>query len=378
MSESKINSETRIELSLGRMEWNLKKVRELVGVPVMAVVKANAYGHGLVEIGRYLDAQNIDYLMVGKLQEALDLRAAGVKCPIHNFGPLLPTDFELLINQNISQSICNPDIHHLDKKAEKLKKRAGIHVHIDTGMGRMGISYYDALPAIEKISKFKNIKIIGISTTMTEDIDFDKVQLERFMKICLEAEKKGLNLGIKHAASSATLLDLPPSYLNMVRPGIILYGYYPSPRTQEQDSIKLRPILQLKSHVVAVKTLRSGDSVSYHRFYVARKKEKVAILPIGYSDGYPCQAAGQGFVLIGGKRYPIKGDITANHMMVSLRDDDRVAPGDEVVLIGEQEGEIITAYDIAKWAGTSSYKILLSLNPLLPKKSSHDCLADKS
>ena len=368
MIESNINFETRIELSLDSMGWNLKRVRELVRVPVMAVVKANAYGHGLIEIGRYLDTQNIDYLMVGKLHEALDLRAAGVKCPIHNFGTFSSIDFELLINQNISQSVYNTDIHSLDKTAEKLKKRVGIHVHIDTGMGRMGILHNDALPAIEKISKFNNINFIGISTTMTEDIDFDKIQLERFVKICSEAEKKGLNLGIKHAASSAALLDLPPSYLEMVRPGIVLYGYYPSPKIQEENSLKLRPILQLKSHVVAVKTLRSGDSFSYHRFYMAKQKEKVAILPIGYSDGYPCQAVGQGCVLIGGKRYPIKGDITANHMMVSLKNDPRVAPGDEVVLIGTQGDETITAYDLGKWAGTSSYKILLSLNPFLPKK----------
>jgi len=362
------HSESYIELNLDYMNWNLKKVRNRAKVPLMAVIKNNGYGHGLVEIGKHLDAQNIHYLMVGKLQEALDLRIAGVKCPILNFGPFSPKESEVLLYQNISQSICTADIHSLNKAAEKFDKKANIHIQIDTGMGRMGISYYEALPAIEKIYRFKNILIAGVSTTLTEDPDFDRIQLERFATICKKAEEKGLELGMKHAASSGALLDLPDAYLDLIRPGIVLYGYYPSPRTQEKDSLSLRPVLQLKSFVAAVKTLRSGDSTSYHRFYVAKKKERIALIAMGYADGYPFRIMGQGCVLIGGKRYPIKGDITANHMMVGLKNDSRVFPGDEVVLIGTQGDETITAYDLGKWAGTSSYKILLSLNPLLPKK----------
>ncbi len=355
-----------IELNLENMSWNLEKIRQQVRVPVMAVIKANGYGHGVVEVGRFLDEAEIDALMVCKLSEAVRLREAGVKCPILNFGPLFPEEALILAKHDISQSIFTDQAEALSLQVQNSENKIKVHIHIDTGMGRMGIPYYEALPYLIKIAALEGLRIEGISTTLTEDPDFDKVQMERFLTLCKEGEKKGIRLGLKHACSSAGIFTEKSFYQDMIRPGIVLYGYYPNQKTQQEDPFSLKPVLQLKSRVAAVKLLRPGDSVSYHRVYKAAAKEKIAIIPVGYSDGYPFQVAGKGFVLIKGKRFPVIGDITANHLEVRLALDSPVSIGDEVILIGTQGSKRIPADEVARWAGVSTYKILLRLNPLLP------------
>lgn len=356
-----------IELSLENMDWNLRQVRKLAKVQVMAVIKANGYGHGLVEIGKFLEERGIDYLMVGKLQEALLLREEGLSCSILNFGRFDPKDAKGIIMHNISQSVFDEEVKSLSQAAVKIEKSAKVHIHVDTGMGRMGISYRKALPFIQTVSKMEGISIEGISTTLTEDDDFDKEQLNRFLSLCEKTKEKRISIGLKHAASSDAILDLPSACLDMVRPGIALYGYYPSEKTQKEDRLALKPVLQLKAKVAAVKDLQPGDSLSYHRRYTAAKKEKIAIIPVGYSDGYPPNAVDKAHVLIRGKRYPLIAAITANHSAALLGNNSRVEVGDEIVLLGEQGKEKITAEDIAVWAEASSYKILIGLNPLLPR-----------
>ena len=202
---------------------------------------------------------------------------------------------------------------------------------------------------------------------MTEDPEFDSAQIKRFLSLSKEAERLGIKLGFKHAASSGGLMTKPDAYLDMVRPGIMLYGYYPSDTTQEEDRLGLMPVLSLKSRVHAVKTLRSGESVSYHRAYKAKKKERIALITLGYSDGYPPQVADRAHVLIRGRSFPVIGGVTSNHTEVLLGDNLSVEQGDEVVFIGRQRNENISAYQVAKWSGTSVYKVLIGLNPLLPK-----------
>jgi len=359
--------DTWIELNLQNMAWNLDRVRERARVPIMAVIKANAYGHGLEEVGRFLDSKGIDALMVCKLQEAIELREIGVKCPILNFGPLFPQDTSLLTRYDISQSVFTEEIQLLSHNAKKMGKTVKVHIHIDTGMGRMGIPYHEALTYIEKAAALKALRLQGISTTLTEDPEFDKVQMERFLALCRDAKERGISLGRKHALSSAGLCDSESSYLDMVRPGILLYGYYPSEKTQETDLFSLKPVLQFKSRVAAVKYLRPGDSVSYHRVYKATHREKIAVLSVGYSDGYPSKAVGKGSVLIKGQRFPLIGSITANHLEVRLHLDSQIDVGDEAVLLGSQGNEKLSADELARWAKVSTYKILLGLNPLLPK-----------
>ena len=363
------NPSVWIELNLDNMGWNLKQIKNVVRVPIMAVIKANAYGHGIGKVGLYLDQQGIDSLMVGKFQEAVQLRNKGISCPIHNFSPISESDTKWLIEHRVSQSVFSEKIYALDSTALRIGKKALVHIHIDTGMGRMGIPYREAPSYINKVTRLSGIKIMGISTTLTEDDKYDKTQLDRFNDICQGLEKEEISLGFRHAASSGGIFTRPSAYLDMVRPGITLYGYYPSDSTQAEDKLSLRPVLQLKTRVAAVKSLRSGDSVSYHRVYKAKKKEKIAVLPIGYSDGYPTTAVNKGSVLIQGELHRIIASITANHMEVLLSKDSSVSVGDEAVLIGTQEKATISAYDVAQWAEVSVYKILLSLNPLLFRMS---------
>jgi alanine racemase len=366
-SHKNLNPDVWIELDLSNMARNLDKIRNRTKVPVLAVIKANAYGHGLIEVGQFLDKNGIDSLMVCKLQEAVRLREAGVTCPILNFGPLHPEETGVLINLDISQSVFTDGIFTLNQNAKKFNRPAKVHIHIDTGMGRMGIPYHRALSYIEDTHSLKNIRIEGISTTLTEDTEFDRIQISRFLQLCRTAEKKGIRLGLKHARSSAGILTLSDLSLDMVRPGILLYGYYPSEKTQKEDSLSLCPVLQLKSRVASVKILRPGDSVSYHRVYRAEQKEKIAVLPAGYSDGYPSTAVKKGSVLIKEKKFPLIGAITANHLEVRLPLDSSVNLGNEAVLLGQQGKNRISANDLARWAGISTYKVLLGLNPLLSR-----------
>jgi alanine racemase len=358
-----------IELNMDHMGWNLHKIQEKVNRPVLAVIKANAYGHGLIPTARYLEKSGIDSLMVCKLEEAIQLRQSGVACPVLNFGPLFPESADSLIEHEISQFVFTKDVRALNSTAEKAGKIAKIHIHIDTGMGRMGIPHHEALSFIRELSRLKNLNVQGISTTLTEDAEFDREQIKRLLSICQKADKEGIDLGRKHAASSAAIMTYPDSFLDLVRPGILLYGYYPSEKSQQENKFALKPMLQLKCRVAAVKTLRPGDSISYHRAYVAKTKEKIAVLPIGYSDGYPFNLAGRGSVLLNGEKAPIVGSVTANHLEVKLKLDSRVSVGHEAVLIGEQKKERISADEVARWAEISTYKILIGLNPLLPRIS---------
>lgn len=360
-----------VELDMENMAWNLERIKKRTKVAVMAVIKANAYGHGLIEIAHYLQKRGVDYLMIGKLHEASRLRSLSIDCPLLNFGPFSAKEAEEIIRNDISQSVFTDEVESLHRAALTLDKKAKVHIHIDTGMGRAGIPYFKALPFIEKVSSLEGIEIDGVSTTLTEDHDFDQEQMKRFLALCREAEAKGIALRRRHAASSSGILTLPSSHLDMVRPGIMLYGYYPSEETQKEDSLSLKPVLHLKTRVFVIKNLRPGDSVSYHRIYKAKKREQIALLPLGYSDGYPFHVVGKASVLIREKRYPLVGSVTANHMEVLLDKNEKVLPGDEVVLIGTQGKEKITAAEVAHWAGVSTYKILIGLSPLLPKRTVH-------
>ncbi len=357
-----------IELKLENMGWNLEQIRKFVKVPIMGVIKCNGYGHGLVEVGRYLDQKKIDALMVVSLPEALKLREAGVSCPVHNFGPLHEDAAEILINKNISQSIFTEKAQKLNAAALKIGKRIDVHIHVDTGMARMGIPYYEALPYIKKVAGWKGLRIKGISTAMSEDNELDKEQIKRFKILCEYAESEGISLGIKHALSSTGIFSQRSSYLDMVRPGLLLFGYYPSQEVREKfKEITLKPVLQLKSRVAVVRNLRPGDPVSYNKSYVAKTREKIAVIPVGYSNGYPYNAQGKTFVLINGERCPVVAYMSANHMEVLLKPNSNVSMGDEVVLLGTQGKENITADDIAEWTGVSSYKVMIWLNPLMPR-----------
>jgi len=367
-NEQKGSLDPWIEVNLDHIGWNLAQIRKKVKVPVMAVVKANAYGHGLVEVSRYLEKKGIEGLMVGKLQEAIELREAGVQCPVLNFGPFGKGDCEEITKKNITQSVYAEEAAYLDELASHLNSKAAVDIHVDTGMNRVGVPYEQALPLIVKLSSLSHTKIRGISTTLTEDKEFDQEQLRRFLDVCSSAEKKGIALGLKHVSSSAGIFYDPPFYLDMVRPGITLYGYYPNAETQKEDLLALRPALRLFGKVIFIKDLSPGESLSYHRAFTATEKMRIATVGIGYSDGYPSQLAGKGTVLIKNKKYPVIVAVTANHAMVDLENDPDINIGDEATLIDNHKNSGLTADVLEEASGVSSYKMLIGLNPLLPRK----------
>lgn len=361
--------DTWLEINLDNIAWNLAQIRQRVdNRPIMGVIKANAYGHGLVEIGKFLEKQKIHSLAVGKFQEALDLRENGVQTPVLNFGMFSREQAEDLVRRNISQSVFTDDFMLLAEAARKHNRTAKVHIKIDTGLGRIGVPYYQALPLVEKIAATEGIRIAGIFTPFTEDDAFDKTQLNRFLEVCEAAKKKGIEVGLRHAASSAGVISFPDGYLDMVRPGIAIYGQYPSTREYEARNIDLRPAMSLKARVMYLKTLRPGDSVSYHRAFVAEKETQIATIAVGYSDGYPYQAAQKAEVLLAGKRWPTIALVTSNHATANTTGATNIRIGDEVVLFGNQGKAEISVEELAAWAGTSVYKILIGMNPLLPRK----------
>jgi len=358
-----------LEIDLKNMGWNLNQIRKKVNNrPVMAVIKANAYGHGLVKVGKYLESQDVAFLAVGKFQEALSLRENEVKTPILNFGSFSKHEAAEMVRNNISQSIYTDDFNLLSEAARKQNKTAKVHIKMDTGLGRIGVPYYKALHFIEKVAVSDGVKIEGIFTPLTEDEEFDKAQLQRFLEVCESAKKKGILLGLRHIASSAGVISSPETYLDMVRPGIAIYGQYPSTREYKARNIDLRPVMTLKTRVMYVKTLRPGDSVSYHKAFLAIEDTPVATLSIGYSDGYPNQAAGKAEVLLHGKRWPSVALVTSNHMTINISGSKDIKIGDEAVLFGKQGDNKIAAEELAAWAGTSVYKILIWMNPLLARE----------
>jgi len=361
------HSDPWVEINLAHIRWNLSQVRNRVKVPIMAVVKANAYGHGLVGTARALEGAGVHSLMVGKLQEAIALREAGIRCPILNFGPFDRQDGAEVVRNNISQAVFTDEVAYLEEAARKLDRISSVHIDIDTGMGRTGASPEEAPAFIEKTAALPHIKIEGVCTTLTEDPDFDREQLRLFLEVCNKAKSKGISLGLRHAASSAAVFYSSEFTLDMIRPGITLYGYYPNARTKKEDLLRLRPALKLSARVSFIKELAPGETFSYLRAFEAEGRMRLATVGIGYSDGYPAAFAGRVQVLIRNRKFPVLGAITSNHLMVGLEENGEIQVGDEVTLIDPDRTSGLAADDLAEASGVADYKILIGLNPLLPR-----------
>lgn len=357
-----------LEVNPAHLVWNLRQIHGRVGEKtVMAVVKANAYGHGLAGVARTLAGAGVKHFLVAKLDEARALRQAGIEGVILNFGSFADAEAEEVVRLGISQNVYTEQVEALARATGRLNRRAHVHIKVDTGLGRVGVPYDRAGEFIARVAALPGLTIDGVFTTLTEEAEFDPVQLARFGEVCARAAERGLRLGLRSAASSAAILALPASYteLDLVRPGIMLYGLYPSAAAERERKLDLKPVLTLKSRVIYVKTLRPGESVSYHRVFTATAAERVATLSAGYSDGLPRALAGNGSVLIGGRRCPILA-ITSNATIVRLGDTPAAA-GDEAVYIGTQGSGAIAASEVAELAGTSVYAVVMGMSALLPR-----------
>jgi len=357
-----------VEVRRGDIAWNVEQIRKLVRTrPIMGVIKANAYGHGVVEVGKLLESVGLRHLAVGKAVEAVLLREAGVKADILNFGPYGKDEAVEMVRHDVTQSVYGARIRFLVDAARRLKKKAKVQIKVDTGLGREGVRYEEAGAFIEQVARSGDFSVEGMFTALTEDEEFDVEQLRRFEEVTGEAVRQRARVGLRHAASSAGILSLPRSYLDMVRPGIMLYGEYPSTKEYELRRVDLRPAMKVKARVAQVKRLRAGDTVSYHRVFTAEKEMTVATVPVGYSDGWPYQMGDKGEVIIRGRRCKMLAPVTANHMVVDVTGIEGAAAGDLALLLGSYGGQKIAAEEIAAWAGSSVYRVLVGMGSLLPR-----------
>ncbi|HBT20778.1 MAG TPA: alanine racemase [Peptococcaceae bacterium] len=363
------------EINLDNLAHNIREVRRIVNSKsqIMAVVKANAYGHGVYEAGRVFLENGARYLGVAILDEAVKLRLKGFNVPIVILGYTPVSDLGMVVEYDLIQTIFDLDhANFLSEAALRQGKKAKIHIKIDTGMGRLGFPAEEkSVEIVEKIAELPGIFIEGIYTHFASADTKDKTYtLEQLKKFCWFLEKlreTGIDIPIKHAANSAALMDIPETHLDMVRPGIILYGLYPSDEV-DKSKISLKPALSLKAQVASVKRMKAGSSISYGCTYTLKKDSLVAVLPIGYADGYSWLLSNKGYVLVGGKRVPIIGRVCMDQLMVDVSSVPDVKIGDEAVFIGRQGAEEITAEDIARWIGTINYEVICMISERVPRR----------
>jgi alanine racemase len=360
----KLFGPTWVEVNLDAIAQNVGNIKKLIGEKkeLMAVVKGNAYGHDVLEVVSVVLNNGTTRLAVARLEEGIFLRKAGITVPILVLGLTLKQQAELLVSYNITPTVSEYEmIEKLSESAFKKDKKVKVHLKVDTGMGRIGIFPYDILRFIKKIRALKNVEIEGIFTHFSvadeKDKTYTEKQFRKYMEVLTVLEKEGIGTSVKHVCNSATLLDLPHMWLDLVRSGISVYGLYPS--REVQKTVKLIPAHTFKTRIVFLKELPAGEPISYGRTYTTKKKRTVvASLPVGYADGYNRLLSNQGEVLVRGKRFPVIGRICMDQTMIDVTDLPQVEVGDEVVLWGRQGQEEITVEEIAEKIGTINYEIV--------------------
>jgi len=367
---------TVCEIDLAALADNLRVIKRKSGKAgkVLAVVKADAYGHGAVEVSRKLENLGVDFLGVAFLEEAVELRRAAINTPIVILGGLIEGQEKAAIKYDLVPVIFSVSTAiNLNREAAAQGVRCKVHVKIDTGMGRVGIRPEDVGSFFGYLKEMSALKVEGIATHLSSADDpgdgdrslYTSLQIDRFKEAISDAEKAGFDIPLRHAANSAAILNFQESLFNMVRPGIMLYGARPSPSMKGIDDLK--PVLTLKTRVMMVKEIDRGDRVSYGGTYKAPSKRKIAILPIGYADGFRRDLSGIGEVLVHGAKAPVIGNICMDMTIIDVTDIDGVQTGDDVVLIGNDKGTVISVDEVAGKLGTIPYEILCGISPRVPR-----------
>lgn len=374
MKEMKRYDRTYAEIDLNAIRHNILEERRRVGndVKIMAIVKADAYGHGDVEVAEALN-DLVDAYGVAVIEEAIKLRKSGNRKMILILGYTGSDWYEDLIEYGISQTVYTYDMaKKLSETAVKLGKEARIHIKIDTGMSRIGfLPVKDNIDVIYAISELPRIHIEGAFThfAKADEATTKEAQepFEKFMIFVSELENRGVSIPIKHAANSASIIHFPESWLDMVRSGITTYGMYPSEQVPK-DIISLQPALQWKSIVSNVKVIHAGTPVGYGGTYVAQRETKVATIPVGYADGVKRDLSGKGRVLIHGQSVPIIGRICMDQFMADITDMEEVAIGDCVTLIGRDGDLEISVEEVADLCHSFNYEYVCGIGPRVPRK----------
>ncbi len=359
------------EIDLRALDHNFRQVRRRVGkkARIMAVVKADAYGHGMLAVAGRLRQRGVDYLGVARPEEAVRLREAGVRTPLVVLNSILPRQSETIVAYDLIPVIGSREIARaLAREAARRKKKISVHLKIDTGMGRGGIWHEEAIELAVEISRLRPVRLTGIATHFSSadtDPEFTLRQLGRFRRLIDELEKKGIHIPERHAANSVGVVDFRNSHLTLVRPGLMLYGFCLRP--DESRPFSLKPVLSLKAKIVLLKKMGAGRPVSYGRTYVTSGNAVIAVVPVGYADGYFRCLSNRAQVLVRGRRAPVVGRICMDQMMVDVGHVPGVKVGDEVVLIGRQRDESVSCRELAELAGTIPYEILTAVSPRLPR-----------
>lgn len=362
-------------VDLDAIASNIKNIRAKVdkNSGIIGIIKADAYGHGSVETAKVLLDNGADWLAVAVVDEGLNLRKNGITAPILLLGYTPELRLNDVINNGFIQTVYSYDTaKKLSDAASALGKKAVIHIKIDTGMGRIGYRVNEeSADEIVKISKLPNIDVNGMFTHFSTADEADKSytleQYNKFVKMNDMLEERGLHIPVKHAANSAAIMDFDNMMFNMVRPGIILYGAYPSDEVKKEN-LSLSPAMSIKTHVSYVKDVNEGDSISYGRKYIAPSKRRIATIPVGYADGFIRAYSKGGKVLVRGEYAPIVGRICMDQFMVDVTDIDGVEVNDEVVLMGKQGDKEITADFIASVLDTINYEVFCTLSKRVPRQ----------
>ncbi|MDD7795663.1 alanine racemase [Clostridium sp. 'White wine YQ'] len=361
------------EINLNSLENNMRQIKNLVkDKKIYAVVKADGYGHGALDVAPIFLENGATGLAVAVITEALELRRSGVKAPILILGYTPLTFGDKMAQYDIEQTVYDLNyVKGLSDIAIKEKRNIKIHIALDTGMGRIGIlPNEEGLEIVRKISKLPNIILEGIfthfSTADETDKSYTKYQLKLFYDFTNRLEQEGIKFNVKHVSNSAAIMDMEETYIDGVRPGIIMYGYYPSDEVLK-DKLNLKPALTLKTSIAHLKTLPEGMYISYGRKFKTERESVIATLPVGYADGYTRALSNKGKVIINGKLAPIVGRVCMDQVMVDVTDVGEVSVGDEVVLLGEQGEAKFNADDLAEILDTINYEIICMIGRRVPR-----------
>ena len=360
-----------LEVSCSALAYNCRNIQKKLGskVELLAMVKANAYGHGAVECSRIFLKNGAKSLGVAIIEEGIELRKAGIKAPILAVYPEMTGREELIVKHNLEQTVCEFEFaRSLARIAKRKRKKVNVYVKVDTGMGRFGLTPQQAVDLAEKLAGLPNLEVKGIMSHFSSAFRRDKTdtiqELNRFQETLHLLDQKGIDIPVKSIANSSATLDLPESYFNQARVGILLYGIYPS--AENTRSVPVKPAASLKARIAFLKEVPAGTPISYLRTFHTSRQSLIATVPLGYCDGYNFLLSNRGVAIVKGQEVPVVGRVCMDSLMLDVTDIPNVRSGDEVVLFGKQNEKELTVDELASKAGLLSYELITRMGKRLP------------